>query len=175
MTPYEVRKWVHRFVGMAALILVSTGTLVTLPDFRNLVIGGHGQMLSDIHMWIGFLFISAPIVALITRGREIFENLKKRLIDAPKMTWRRFHLGLTVFSGTLMSITGGVLLFDSKIVELPILLMDVFFWFHLAGAWILGLTLPIHLVMARKGIVRTFKKWFRLDKKTAHNTKTAAA
>lgn len=166
MKPIDVRRWVHRFVGAAALVLISTGTLVTFPDFRSAVIGGNGQLLSDMHMWIGFLFISAPIAALLIKGKDILSNLKKRIIDAKRMTWRRFHLTLTIISGSLMTITGGILLIDSHIVELSTFLMDIFFFLHLTGAWILGLTLPVHLFMSRRGIAHTLKKWLGMDKKT---------
>lgn len=164
MTPYETRRWVHRFVGSAALVLISSGTLVTLPDFRTTVIGGHGQLLSDLHMWLGFIFIAAPVVALLVAGKTILENLRKRIVDAEQMSWRRFHLTLTLCSGTLMASTGSVLLFDSLVAELPVGIMDILFWFHLAGAWILGMTLPIHLWMARFGIARTLKQWLGLEK-----------
>lgn len=169
MTPYETRRWVHRFVGSAALVLISSGTLVTLPDFRTATIGGHGQLLSAVHMWLGFIFIASPLVALLVAGKTIMENLKKRIIDAEQMSWRRFHLSLTLCSGTLMASTGAVLLFDSLVAELPIVMMDVLFWFHLAGAWILGLTLPVHLWMARKGIARTLKQWFGTSRRPANN------
>ena len=164
MKPIEVRRWVHRIIGTAALVLICTGTLVTFPDFRNALIGGHGQTLSDVHMWLGFIFVFAPIVGLMISGKQILANIKKRVVDAKKMTWRRFHLSLTIFSGSLMATTGGILLFDSTITELPIVFMDAFFWLHLAGAWILGMTLPIHLWMSRRGIVHTLKKWCGLDK-----------
>lgn len=123
-------------------------------------------MLSDVHMWLGFIFVSAPIFGLMIAGKQILANVKKRVIDANKMTWRRFHLSLTIFSGSLMATTGAILLFDSHIVELPVSLMDIFFWFHLAGAWILGMTLPVHLWMSRRGIVHTLKRWCGLNKRS---------
>ena len=64
-----------------------------------------------------------------------------------------------------MATTGAILLFDSHIIELPIVFMDAFFWLHLAGAWILGMTLPVHLWMSRRGIAHTLKRWCGLDKR----------
>ncbi len=165
ITSFEIRRWVHRFVGTAVLVLLLTGALVTFPDVRTALIGGRGQLLSDIHMWIGFILIGAPIVALFMNGKEIYENIRQRMFEAETHTWRRYHLSLTICISTLMALIGCILLIDSKVIELPIVIMDLFFWIHLAGAWLLGGVLIIHLWMARRGIVRTLKQWFGLDKK----------
>ena len=165
LTSVEIRRWVHRFVGLAVLVLLLTGVLVTFPDVRTVLIGGRGQLLSDIHMWTSVILIGAPIVALVMNGKEIFQNLKKRMFNAKTHTWRRYHLSLTVVAGVAMSLIGCVLLIDSKMIELPIVMMDVFFWLHLAGAWLLGSVLLIHLWMAHRGIARTLKQWCGLDKK----------
>ena len=164
MKPYEIRRWIHRISGSAALVLIATGALVTFPDFRDLLIGGNGQFLSDIHLWIGLIFISGPLLALwISRG-SILDNLKKRVIHSRKIHWRRIHLTLVLCAGMVLGLTGPVMWMDS-VWAFPVVLMDAIFTVHLSSAWLVALVFPVHLFMARKGIARVLKSWFGLDKK----------
>ncbi len=169
MKAYKVRRWVHRISGSAALVLLTTGTLVALPDLRTAVIGGQGQVLSDIHLWLGLVFVSTPILALLYSKGSIAENIKKRVLSSKKIHWRRIHLSVALCSAFMLGLTGPIMWIDS-IWEYPVVVMDAIFLVHLSLAWVVGLVLPVHLFMARKGIARVLISWFGRDKK---NLKTA--
>jgi cytochrome b subunit of formate dehydrogenase len=164
MKHYEVRRWVHRNNSTAAMILLTSGTFVAYPDFRTAVLGGHGQLLSDIHFFTGLAFVTAPLLALVWTRGSVTENLKKRLFGSGKVHWRRIHLGVVLFSCCLLAMTGPVMWLDS-VQPLPVVLMDVLFLIHTSFAWVVGLALPLHLWMARRSIVRISKQWLGLKKK----------
>lgn len=166
MKAYKVRRWVHRISGSAALVLLITGTLVSLPDLRTALIGGQGQLLSDIHLWLGLVFVSTPIIALFYSKGSIIENIKKRIFASKKIHWRRIHLSLVMCATVLLGLTGPIMWIDS-IWEYPVVVMDAIFLVHLSLAWVVGLVLPAHLYMARKGIARVLRNWFGLDNKNA--------
>jgi|TARA_B100001971_G_C18064890_1_gene469924 hypothetical protein len=44
-------------------------------------------------------------------------------------------------------------------VPLNITLADALFMVHRTGAWYFGLSLPLHLWMARRAITRTLRSW----------------
>ncbi len=163
MKTFVIRRWVHRISGTAVLVLLVTGTLVTLPDLRTAVIGGQGRILSDIHLWIGLAFVLAPLMGLLYSKGSIIKNIARRLLDSSKIHWRRIHPSTALISGMMMCLTGPIMWLDS-IWEYPVIVMDGVFLVHLTFAWVLGLALPMHLVMARRGIGRTIKKWAGIDK-----------
>ncbi len=173
--PFEFRRWVHRLNGTAAIILLITGTLVTLPDLRIAIYGSGGKVLSDVHVWTGAVFVSVPLLVLLSSGGSVLSNLKKRIFGSKTVHWRRVHLTVSLFSCFMMGLTGPIMWADSM-WELPIALMDLLFLIHLSCAWIVGLTLPLHLWMARGAIVRVSKSWLGLNRKTqAHAVTTGEA
>jgi Ni,Fe-hydrogenase I cytochrome b subunit len=148
------------------MILLTTGTFVAYPDFRTAVMGGHGQLLSDIHFFTGMAFVVAPLMALLFTRGTVTENLKKRLLGSTKVHWRRVHLGISLLSCCVMAVTGPVIWLDS-VQPMSVGLMDALFLLHTSFAWLLGLLLPMHLWMARRSIVRTGKQWLGLNNKPA--------
>ncbi len=158
--PVQVRRWVHHCIACAAVVLLTSGTLITMPDLRSFLIGGRGQVLSDIHMWTGLSFIAVPTVGLLLAGGPVLRNLARRVFSAPNTLWRRLHLGLSLAAGCVLGLSGSTIWVDS-LYELPVRFMDGVFLVHLSGAWVTGLALPVHLFMARKAIVRSVRRYGR--------------
>ena len=157
--PFEIRRWVHHTNGTAAVVLLITGTLITIPDLRTALVGGYGKIMSDIHSWTGLAFVCVPLFVLIFARDSLLTNLKKRIFDAKKIHWRRVHLSISLFSGTMLAVSGSLIWFDT-VWELPIPLMDVLFLAHTTFAWAIGLALPVHLWVARRSIMRNTQKFF---------------
>ncbi len=174
MKLHEVRRWVHRSNGTLAILLLFTGGLVTFPDVRAALIGGWGQMLSDVHVFSGFIFVTVPLLALLWKGSDLLDNLKKRILSSNKVHWRRVHLGVALLSASIMALTGPVMWLDARF-EFPVLIMDVIFFIHLTAAWVVGLSLPLHLWMARHAIARTGRKWLGFGKSASEPKATAAS
>ncbi len=153
----EVRRWVHHGIACAAIVQLTSGTLITIPELRSLVIGGRGQALSDIHMWTGICFVALPTAGVLLAGGSLLRNLKKRVFSGPNTPWRRLHLGLSLAAGCVLALSGSIIWIDS-LHELPVRFIDAVFLVHLSGAWTIGLLLPLHLWMARTAIVRATRR-----------------
>ena len=162
MQPHVVRRWVHRCNSTAAILLLTTGTLVALPDLRAAIYGSGGKVLSDVHLWTGAVFVSVPTLAFLFAGSGVLTNLKKRVFGSNTVHWRRVHLGLSLGSCFMMGLTGPIMWLD-LIWQLPVVVMDMIFLTHQSFAWVLGLALPVHLWMARRSIVRITKSWLRMN------------
>ena len=70
------------------MILLTTGAFVSYPGFRTAVIGGSGQLLSDIHFFTGLAFILILPLHLWMARRSIVRTGKLWMGLKRKPAWR---------------------------------------------------------------------------------------
>lgn len=158
MTPATKRRLLHAAHGVTALALLATGFLIQWPDLRAKVVGGYGRELAEIHLWFGWAFAAAPLLALGAVG-ALCADLRRRLGPPGPITWRKLHIVITGVMSVFLTATG-IILWGFH--ELPLLVQDVSLEIHIWATWIVAASLPVHLVDARRKIAVRLR-WFRSD------------
>jgi cytochrome b subunit of formate dehydrogenase len=149
--PVLVRHALHHVYAAVAIVLMVTGVFLTLPDLRARVIGGYGREILDIHLWVGWVFLATPPVALLLGRRDLLAALRERLSEG--RAWRRAHMASVVIAGFLLGLTGIVLWLD---LELSRTLADLVSNVHEWLSWFVIAELCVHVVVAwRKTYERT--------------------
>ncbi|MDH3214186.1 MAG: cytochrome b/b6 domain-containing protein [Myxococcales bacterium] len=151
MTPGAVRRALHAAHSLTSVLLIATGLLLWDPDLRARLVGGYGRQVLDGHLWIGWVFLAAPIVAVVVAARPILRDLARRLGPPdPPFAWRKVHIVASLAMTFLLGASGLVLWVD---LDLPIAALDAALEVHLAATWLLTASIPVHLVVARRQIV----------------------
>lgn len=142
-----VRRGLHVAHAAAALVLLVTGVMLGAPDLRARLLGGYGREVAAWHDVGAYLFLAAPVLALILAAHPLLTDLRTRLGPPDGLTWRKVHLALTVALTACLSASGLVLWAGP---QAPVVLYDGALELHVAASWALGLALPVHLVAARR-------------------------
>jgi len=148
MTSATTRRLLHASHGITTLPLLATGFLIQWPDLRAQVVGGYGRELAEIHLWFGGAFAAAPLLAVGAAG-ALFADLRQRLGPPDPITWRKLHIVITVAASLLLSVSGIILWWFQ---DLPLIVQDVSLEIHIWATWAVALSLPVHLVVARRKI-----------------------
>lgn len=156
VSPATLRRLLHAAHGLTTLALLVTGFLIEWPDLRAQTVGGYGRELTQYHLWFGWAFAAAPLLAAGAAG-ALFLDLRQRLGPPDPITWRKLHIVITGVGSALLIASGIILwLFD----ELPLIVQDVSLEIHIWATWVFAASLPVHLVVARRKIaerVRLFR------------------
>jgi cytochrome b subunit of formate dehydrogenase len=158
VTPTATRRLLHAVHGVTTLALLVTGCLIEWPDLRARFVGGYGRELARIHLWFGWAFAAAPLLAAGAAG-ALFEDLQRRLGPPDPITWRKLHIVITGVASLLLT-ASGIILWGFP--ELPLLVQDISLEIHSWTTWIVAALLPVHLVVARRKIAERVG-WFRAD------------
>lgn len=153
MTAAARRQVMHVCHAVATVVLIATGFLIQWPDLRAALVGGYGRQLAEYHMWFGWLFAAVPLAGL-GAARALLADARRRLGPPDGVTWRKLHIVVSVVSSFLLSVTGIVLW---AFPVLPALVEDVSLEIHVWATWVLTVSLPIHLVAARRAIVERLR------------------
>lgn len=151
MSLVGVRRSLHISHAIMVVVLVVSGLLLGYPDWRARVVGGYGREILDVHVWVGWAFLAVPALALAMALRGLLRDLARRLGPPdPPWAWAKVN----IVTGSLFSallIVSGVLLWIEA--DLPIWLIDASLEVHIVLTWALVVSVPLHVVMARKKIV----------------------
>ena len=158
MTPAATRRLLHTVHAVTTLALLVTGWLIQWPDLRAQILGGYGRELARIHLWFGWAFAAAPLLAG-GAVRALFADLQQRLGPPDPITWRKLHIVITGVVSVFLT-ASGIILWGFH--ELPLLVQDVSLEIHIWATWIVAASLPVHLVDARRKIAVRLR-WFRGD------------
>jgi len=158
MTGTTARRLLHVAHAATTLALLATGFLIEWPDLRARVVGGYGRQLADIHVWIGWAFAAAPLLAVAAAARPLIADLAQRLGPPDPLTWKKAHVLLTLAAGVLLTATGVVLWWPG---DVPVALQDASLEIHIVATWVLALSLPVHLVEARRKMAELVRHHLR--------------
>ena len=150
MTPAAIRRLLHAIHGLTTLALLVTGCLIQWPDLRAQVVGGYGRELARLHLYFGWAFAAAPLLAGGAAG-ALFADLQQRLGPPDPITWRKLHIVITGIASALLTASGIILW---RFHELPLLVQDISLEIHAWSTWIIAALLPVHLVVARRKIAQ---------------------
>ena len=148
--PVVVRHALHHIYAATAIVLMITGVFLTLPDLRGRVIGGYGREILDLHLWVGWLFLATPPIAVVLGRSDLLAALRERLSEGH--AWRRFHMASVLIAGFVLGTTGIVLWLD---LELSRTLADLVSNLHQWLSWFVIAELGVHVVAARR---KTFER-----------------
>lgn len=145
MTSVWIRRILHALHALTGIALVATGLLIEFPGLRARVVGGYGLVIVRWHLWVGWVFLFAPLVPLLLLPRPVLRRLGERLGPAgPSAGRKALVLAMGVSSGVL-SISGVVLWLEG----LPFALVDAVAEIHVWFTWIFLGLLPAHLWVTR--------------------------
>jgi hypothetical protein len=159
MSPVRIRWTLHLVYALAVLVKVASGLLLTEPDLRAKLVGGYGREIMDIHLWSGWVFLGAPLLALVLAPRALLRDLRLRLALPHGLTWRKIHIVVTLSVGIVLSLTGVLLWLD---LELPRALTDLMLDLHDVLIWLVIAALSAHLVATRRRILLRTRQILRL-------------
>jgi hypothetical protein len=122
-------------------------------------VGGYGRQIMDIHLWSGWLFLGAPLLALALAARPLLRDLSLRLSRPDGITWRKIHIVVTLGVGIVLSLTGLLLWLDPG---LPRSVSDLMLDVHDLLIWLVIATLVLHLTATRRRILLRTRQIFGL-------------
>jgi cytochrome b subunit of formate dehydrogenase len=158
MTATATRRLLHTAHTITSLALLATGLLIEWPDLRARVVGGYGRQLAEIHLWFGWVFVGAPVLALAVAARPLYANVAERLGPPDPITWRKVHIVITLAASVLLTVTGFLLWWSG---DLPLALEDASLEIHIWMTWVLALSLPVHLFEARRKIAERTRLYLK--------------
>ncbi|MBW2240587.1 MAG: cytochrome b/b6 domain-containing protein [Deltaproteobacteria bacterium] len=145
--PGIVRRWLHHVQAVAVILLLASGWMIGDPDLRGRFIGGYGREILQAHLWVGWLLLAAPVLALSLAARPLLGDAARRLGPPdPIWTWRKVHLATVIALSVALSASGVLLWAD---FELPRGWLDAALATHLFATWVLAASIPVHLFKAR--------------------------
>jgi len=153
-----VRRGLHASHALAALALLATGVLLGAPDLRARLLGGYGREIAAWHDVGAYAFLAAPLLALALAARPLAVDLRARLGPPEGLTWRKLHIALTLALSACLSASGLALWAGDGV---PTAVYDGALELHVAATWALGVTLPIHLVAARRKLAARVREILR--------------
>ena len=161
MTPSTVRRSLHLGHALTSILLIATGLLISYPDLRGSLVGGYGREILDWHLWVGWVFMALPLLALAVAARPVLRDLRRRLGPPdPVFAWRKIHIVATLVLTFLVSLSGVVLWVDWK---LPLALIDAMLEIHVITTWTLLFSIPVHVVLAWRKTVARVREMLGID------------
>lgn len=150
MTVGPVRRGLHAAHAVMALALLATGLLILWPELRSRTLGGYGREVGEIHIYLGLAFAIAPLLAWLLAPRGLLANLWEQ-IDASglRSRWRRTHIVVSIIASPALTLSGLVLWLGD---DLPIVVWDGADLVHVVCHWVVTISLPLHVVVARRKI-----------------------
>jgi hypothetical protein len=159
MSLVRIRWALHLVFAGSVLVKVASGLLLTEPDLRARLLGGYGREIMDVHLWSGWVFLGAPLLALVFAARPLLRDLQWRLGRPDGFTWRKLHLIVTIGLGIVLSVTGVLLWVD---LGLPLAFGDLMLEVHDVLIWVVIAVLAVHLFAARRRLLVRTRQVFGL-------------
>lgn len=158
-----MRRALHATHAFATLALLATGLLLEFPDLRSVAVGGYGHRILSIHLVAGAGFALLPLVALALARHGLVEDLRRRLGPPDPWRWRKSHIVGSLVAVLLLSASGAAMWADEL---LPGAAAETARVIHVVFTAVIGFTLGVHLVMARRKIVARALSW--LGRRESH-------
>jgi cytochrome b subunit of formate dehydrogenase len=151
MTPGTLRRSLHHVHVVATLLLLATGWMIEYPELRATLLARRDRWLDELHLWVGFGFLAAPLFALALGARPLLRDLRRRLGPPDALSWRNAHIALTLGVGAALALSGVVLWRGH---DVPRGVEDAAFAVHSWSTWVFAASLPVHLFASRRKIAQ---------------------
>jgi cytochrome b subunit of formate dehydrogenase len=150
VNPGTVRRALHAVHALTSLALAGTGALIHWPELRLELLGGYGLALASLHEWTGFAFMAAPLLSLALAARPLASDLGSRLRAPGPPSWRKLHIALTLALTLVLSLSGVALWLQEHLSPDA---ADLALEAHVWASWAIAVSIPVHLLAARRKIV----------------------
>lgn len=149
MSGVWTRQVLHAVNAIVSLALLGTGLLIEFPELRAQLVGGYGFQIAQWHLWLGWLFMAVPVIALLLAGRDLARHLWTFLGPPDGVTARKVVAVVNLAGGVALAASGVLLWLDEN---LPLALSDASLTVHIAFTWTLAALIPLHLFLSRRRI-----------------------
>ena len=149
MSGVWTRRVLHAVNAIVSLALLGTGFLIEFPELRARLVGGYGFQIAQWHLWLGWLFMAVPAIALLLSGRHLARHFFTFLGPPDGVTARKVVALANLTGGILLAVSGILLWLDEN---LPLALSDASLTVHIAFTWMLAALIPVHIFLARRRI-----------------------
>jgi cytochrome b subunit of formate dehydrogenase len=149
MSGVWMRQVLHAVNAIVSLVLLGTGFLIEFPELRARLVGGYGFQIAQWHLWLGWLFMAVPVIALLLAGRDLTRHLWTFLGPPDGVTARKVVAVVNLAGGVALAVSGVLLWLDEN---LPLALSDASLTVHIAFTWTLAALIPLHLFLSRRRI-----------------------
>jgi hypothetical protein len=137
MSGVWMRQVLHAVNAIVSLVLLGTGFLI---EFLQI---------AQWHLWLGWLFMAVPVIALLLAGRDLTRHLWTFLGPPDGVTARKVVAVVNLAGGVALAVSGVLLWLDEN---LPLALSDASLTVHIAFTWTLAALIPLHLFLSRRRI-----------------------
>jgi hypothetical protein len=149
--PVGAYRWLHLgFVGTFTILLV-TGLLIQLPDWRASLVGGYSWWVSGVHQWVGVALALLPLVALARTPRQAIATFSRRARRRNQLRLHAAHLVFTSVAAAVFTVTGFVLWFQAYV---PATVADISVELHVVFTYALLVAIPLHVAVSGRSAWR---------------------
>jgi len=170
--PVGAYRWLHLGFVATFTILLASGLLIQLPDWRARLVGGYAWWVASVHEWTGVAMLVLPLLAIARGPREALATLTRRLRRRNQLRMHAAHLLFTVASAVVFTVTGFVLWFQQHV---PAVVADVSVELHVAFTYALLVAIPLHVVVSGRTAWRNTVAWVSRNRATARRSDSVAA
>ena len=169
--PVGAYRWLHLGFVATFTVLLATGLLIQLPDWRARLVGGYAWWVSSIHEWSGFAMALLPVIALLRTPRQAIATFARRARRRNQMRMHAAHLVFTSVSAAVFTVTGFVLWFQEHV---PAAVADVSVEVHVAFTYALLVAIPLHVAVSGRTAWRNTLAYVSRNRATTRETASVA-
>jgi hypothetical protein len=149
--PVGAYRWLHLGFVATFTILLATGLLIQLPDWRARLVGGYSWWVAGVHEWAGAAMALLPLVALARTPRQAIATFARRARRRNQLRLHAAHLVFTSVAAAVFTVTGFVLWFQDHV---PAVVADVSVELHVLFTYALLVAIPLHVAVSGRSAWR---------------------
>lgn len=165
--PVGAYRWLHLGFVATFTILLATGLLIQLPDWRARLVGGYAWWVASVHEWSGVAMALLPVIALLRTPRQAIATFARRARRRNQMRMHAAHLVFTSVSAAVFTVTGFVLWFQEHV---PAAVADVSVEVHVAFTYALLVAIPLHVAVSGRTAWRNMLAYVSRNRVTTRET-----
>ncbi len=156
------RRALHAANALTTVALLGTGLLISYPEARGWLVGGYGHQILELHLGFGWAYLASLLLIPALAPAALLDDLRRRLGPPdPLLTWKKIHLVTTLFAAGLAASSGLLLWLEPGA---PAAAQDAALGVHVVVSWVLLVSIPVHLALARGKIVARTREILGIDR-----------